>query len=311
MIINPASGARGRAAAVADRVELARRVAEACGETADVFVTERAGHARDLARTARAGGARLVVAWGGDGTVNEVASALAFGDVPLGIVPAGSGNGLAHELGISDDPATALAAACRAVPRTIDAGEIDGRLFVNVAGIGFDAYIAARFNASNNRRRGLAGYALLIARSLPGYACGRYEIVTPDARATVCAVMVVLANGTEFGNRLRIAPGARIDDGALDLVIVTERSRLETVWNMRWLGSIDRSSIWSSRRVRQVAIDSDVPMIFHVDGEPIHGGLHLDAKVHAGALRVAAGGAWLERGDTRRPVTPDDRVRTE
>jgi YegS/Rv2252/BmrU family lipid kinase len=290
IIINPISGARGRALAAGARVELARRVAAACGETADVSVTEQAGHARDLARTARAGGARLVVAWGGDGTVNEVASALAFGDVPLAIVPGGSGNGLAHELGVSADPTAALTAALRATPRSIDAGEVDGRLFVNVAGIGFDAHVAARFNSPDNRRRGLAGYALLTARSLAAYTPGRYDIVTADARLTVCALLVVLANGTEFGNRIRIAPHARVDDGALDLVIVEQRSRLGTVWNMRRLlgGSVDRAPIWSSRRVERVVIGSDAPMTFHVDGEPIHGGTSIEARVHAGALRICA-----------------------
>jgi len=291
IIINPISGARGRAGAVGDRVELARRVAAACGETADVSITEQAGHARDLARTARASGARLVVAWGGDGTVNEVAAALAFGDVPLGIMPAGSGNGLAHELGIPVDPADALTAAIRAMPRAprrIDAGEIDRRLFVNVAGVGFDAHVAARFNAPGNRRRGLAGYASLVARSLAAYRCGRYEITTPDSRVTVRALLVVLANGTEFGNRIRIAPGARVDDGALDLVIVEARSRLGMMWNMRRLlnGSVDRAAIWSSRRVPEVTIDGDAPMIFHVDGEPIQGGTRLEARVHPGALRI-------------------------
>jgi YegS/Rv2252/BmrU family lipid kinase len=272
-------------------VELARRVAAACGETAGVSVTDRAGHARDLARTARADGARLVVAWGGDGTVNEVASALAFGDVPLGIMPAGSGNGLAHELGITADPTDALSRSIRAMPRAprnIDVGEIDGRLFVNLAGIGFDAHVAARFNAPENQRRGLVGYASLATRSLASYACTRYDIVTPAWRVTVCALLVVLANGTEFGNGVRIAPGARVDDGALDLVIVEERSRLGTMWNMRRLlsGSVDRAANWSSRHVREVTIDSDAPMIFHVDGEPIHGGSHVDARVHAGALRI-------------------------
>ena len=273
-------------------MELARRVATACGETADVFVTEQAGHAHDLARTAGASGARLVVAWGGDGTVNEVASALAFGAAPLGIMPAGSGNGLARELGISPNPEAALTGALRApVPRRIDVGEIEGRLFVNVAGVGFDAHVAALFNAPGNRRRGLTGYAVLIARSLAGYTCGRYEIATPDSHTTVNALLVVLANGTEFGNRVRIAPRARVDDGALDLVVVEERSRLRTVWNMRRLvnGSLDRAPIWSSRPVQKVTIDCDAPMMFHVDGEPIRGGTRIEACVHPGALGVCVG----------------------
>ena len=290
IIINPVSGARGRGGAVGGRVELARRVAAACGETADVFVTEQAGHARDLAETARASGARLVVAWGGDGTVNEVASALAFGDVPLAIVPAGSGNGLAHEFAISADPTAALTGAFRSPPRTIDVGEIHGRLFVNIAGIGFDAHVAAQFNAPENPRRGMAGYAIVTVRSLAGYRSSRYEIVTPGSRMTVRALLVVLANGTEFGNGVRIAPGARIDDGALDLVIVEQCSRLLMIWNMRRLlgGSVARAPIWSSRRVEQVTIESDTPMIFHVDGEPLRGGTRLHARVHPDALKVCA-----------------------
>ena len=269
-------------------MELARRVTARLGESADVFITEQAGHARDLARTARAGGARLVIAWGGDGTVNEVATALAFGDVPLGIVPAGSGNGLARELGISPHAETALTAAVRGATRAIDAGEIAGRLFVNVAGIGFDAHIAARFNAPDNPRRGLAGYAVLTARSIARYRCGRYEIVTSDGRMTVRALLIALANGTEFGNRIRIAPGARVDDGALDLVIVAERSRLGTMCSLWRLAnrSLDRAPIWSSRRVQEVAIESETPMMFHVDGEPLQGGTRLEARVHPGALKV-------------------------
>ncbi len=288
IIINPVAGARGPDAAVGARVDLARRVAAESGEAADVFVTTGRGHARALARDARAGGARLVIAWGGDGTVNEVASALAFGDVPFAVVPAGSGNGLARELGVPADPAAALRAALRAAPRAIDAGELGGRLFVNIAGLGFDAHIAARFNDPQNGRRGLLGYALLTVRELGRYVACRYEISTPDAHLAVRALLVVIANGTEFGNRMRIAPGARVDDGALDLVVVEDRPGLARLWNLRRLitGSVERAPIWSSRRIERVTIESDAPILFHVDGEPIQGGVRLEGRVHPGALRM-------------------------
>src|SRR5205814_8811726 len=120
---------------------------------------ERPGHARELTEAAVARGVRLVMAWGGDGTINEVASALVFGDVPLGIVPAGSGNGLARQLSISRKPPDAIRQAIVAAPRRIDVGEIGDRLFVNVAGIGFDAYVAWKFNEEGTRRRGLMTYA--------------------------------------------------------------------------------------------------------------------------------------------------------
>src|SRR4051812_1768786 len=120
VVINPISGGAKPGVAIR-RAEIAASVVEQQGERADVFITERVGHARQLAREAAGREARLVVAWGGDGTINEVASALAFQDrTCLGIVPAGSGNGLATELGISPDPQTALAAALRARPRPID-----------------------------------------------------------------------------------------------------------------------------------------------------------------------------------------------
>src|SRR3954471_23824415 len=99
VIINPISGG-ARPGAARRRAQTARDEVERHGDAAEVFVTERQGHARQLAKAAAARGVRLVLAWGGDGTINEVASALAFQDVPLGIVPAGSGNGLAMELRI-------------------------------------------------------------------------------------------------------------------------------------------------------------------------------------------------------------------
>src|SRR5207249_3397500 len=123
VIINPVAGG-ARPATARSRAEFAAAVLEQQGEPAEVFLTERAGHARELTLAAVARGARLVMAWGGDGTINEVGSALAFGHVPLGIIPAGSGNGLATELGVDRRPERAIANAVRARPSTMDLGEI-------------------------------------------------------------------------------------------------------------------------------------------------------------------------------------------
>ncbi len=144
-----------------------------------MFVTEAVGHARELATAAVRRGARLVIAWGGDGTINEVASALAFGEVPLGIVPAGSGNGLARELGVDLQPRACDRRRARApTPRAIDVGEIEGRLFVNIAGIGFDAYVASRFSLA--RRRGFLGYVGITARALATYVPTTYRMTSGD-----------------------------------------------------------------------------------------------------------------------------------
>jgi diacylglycerol kinase (ATP) len=286
IIINPIAG--GRRGPVGALVDLARRVAADCGEAADVTVTEAPGHARVLAQAARSSGARAIVAWGGDGTVNEIACEVAFSDVPVGIVPGGSGNGLARAIGLSTKPLAALRTALTGRPRPIDLGEIAKRLFVNLAGIGFDAHVAAQFNAPGNRMRGAGGYVLQTARSLMRYRPHRYELVIGGVRTSVRALLVVIANGTEFGNRMLIAPGARVDDGALDVVVVEEQSRAATLCRVPWLlcRSIHRVPVWSSRRTPDVGVVCEEPMVFHVDGETVQGGTTLEARVHPGALKV-------------------------
>jgi YegS/Rv2252/BmrU family lipid kinase len=287
IIINPISGG-GRKSEAWTRAELAAKTVERLGETAEVVVTERVGHARLLAQAAVRRGVRLVIAWGGDGTINEVASALAFGEVPLAIVPAGSGNGLATELGIDARPERAIIRAVGATPRRMDVGELGGRLFVNVAGIGLDAHVAAEFNADSNKRRGFVSYLYIGLRTLFTYSPAVYTITADDCHQTVRAVFVVVANSAQFGNGARIAPGARIDDGELDLVIVEERSRLLTCFRAAHLftGTVARVPGYSIRRARQVTIECADPMAFHVDGEPVAGGAVLTARVHPGALRI-------------------------
>jgi diacylglycerol kinase (ATP) len=236
-------------------------------------------------------GVRLVMAWGGDGTINEVASALVFQEIPMGIVPAGSGNGLARQLSISRTPADAIRQAISARPRRIDVGEIGDRYFVNVAGIGFDAHVAWKFNEEGSRRRGLLTYASIAGRALLTYVPATYTIRTDDAASApaVRAVLVTVANSPEFGNGAIIAPGARVDDGQLDLVVMEERSRLNTILQLPRLfqGTVDRAKGCSIRRISRATIESDQPMRYHVDGEPVSGGTSLRVRVNPGALYVA------------------------
>jgi YegS/Rv2252/BmrU family lipid kinase len=290
VIINPISGG-ARPDAIGERASLAAALIEKHGETADVFITQRAGHARDLAKVAVTQGARLVIAWGGDGTINEVASALAFGGVPLGIIASGSGNGLATELGVDRRPERALAKAIEATPRVIDVGELGGRLFVNVAGVGIDAHVAWEFDQAHNVKRGLAGYVRIGVRALLSYKAATYTISAEGAHKIVRAVLVVVANGVQYGNGARIAPDARVDDGQLDLVVVEERSRFLTLCQTPRLfnGTMARVPGCSIQRLRQLTIECADPMIFHVDGEPIQGGTTLVARVHPRALRICVG----------------------
>jgi YegS/Rv2252/BmrU family lipid kinase len=286
IIINPISGGAKPGVARA-RAQLALAIVDAHGDPAEVFVTEGVGHARALAKAAVKRGARLVLAWGGDGTINEVASALIFDEVPLGIVPAGSGNGLARELGVHPRPERAIADALAARPRPMDAGEIDGRFFVNIAGIGVDAHVASKFSLA--RRRGFLGYVGITARALATYVPMQYRITSGGTRVDVRAILVTIANSAQFGNGARIAPGAHVDDGLLDLVVLEERSRAATICQLPRLfnGTVAKIRGCTIRQIRDVTIEADQPMTYHVDGEPVTGGTRLTARVHPGALRVA------------------------
>jgi YegS/Rv2252/BmrU family lipid kinase len=286
IIINPISGGVSPRGARA-RAQLALAVVDAHGDPAEVLMTEAVGHARELAKSAVRRGARLVMAWGGDGTISEVASALAFDEIPLGIIPAGSGNGLARELGVSMRPERAIADALQAVPQPMDLGELDGHLFANIAGIGFDAHIASRFATAT--RRGFIGYAGITARALTGYVPQRYRVTTGGVETAHHAILVTIANSAQFGNNARIAPGARVDDGELDLVVMEERSRFGTLCRLPRLfnGTVAGVPGCTIRRIREATIEADAPMIYHVDGEPGQGGTSLRARVHPGALMVA------------------------
>ena len=289
IIINPISGGAGPEQA-RRRAELASAVLTATGADGEIFVTERKGHARELAAGAAARGARLVVAWGGDGTVNEVASALAFTRTPLGIVPSGSGNGLARELAVSARAERAIVEALEATPLAIDMGEIGGRTFVSVAGVGFDAHVAACFDRDLVGRRGFRGYARITGRELLSYRPRSFRIGGDVEMHPRRALLVTLANSAQFGNGAKVAPDARVNDGRLDLVVFEETSRAATICALPRLftGSAGRLRSVSIRPVERVTIEGDEPITFHVDGEPVEGGTHLEARVHPRALLVCA-----------------------
>jgi diacylglycerol kinase (ATP) len=292
IIVNPiAGGIHG--GAVARRLALASSILQSLPEAGEVLVTERKGHGGELARAAVQRGARLVVAWGGDGTVNEVASALLFEQTPVGIVPAGSGNGLARALGISSRPELAIAGAVRGAPRSIDAGELGGRRFFSVAGIGFDAHVAACFDRDAAGRRGFVTYARITARELLRYRTSTYRIAYSGRQRTepAHALLITFANSSQWGNGARIAPRARVDDGRLDLVVFEETSRFHTIRGLPrvFTGSVERLRGVSMQQIESATVESDAPMMFHVDGEPVQGGTRVEARVHPGALSVAVG----------------------
>ena len=251
-----------------------------------MLVTCSAGDGFRLAKAAARQGAKLVIAWGGDGTINEVGSALASSDTTLGIIPGGTGNGLAQALGINRRPERAFAAALRGTELVMDAGECNGHLFFNVAGVGLDAAVARAFNKSPCRNRLV--YGVIVLRYLATYDAQTYEIEMDGSLLRTCAMLVTVANGQGYGTGTAIAPRARLDDGQLDVVVIEDRPLRQVLWQLPRLfdGSIDRAPGVVTRSTREVRFTSDRPLLFHVDGEAIEADRALAVRVVPGALRV-------------------------
>jgi len=288
VVINPLSG-RGR---YDDQIQahgaLARSILASAGFDVTIRTTTAAGDAKRFASEAVHSGVDLVVAWGGDGTINEAASALVHTTVPLAIVPAGSGNGLAADLGIPFDPRAALELAAFGDTTTIDAGQVDSCYFFNIAGVGIDAVIAARFAERGHRRRGPLAYLQLGSAELLRYRAQRYDITLDGVLRAHDAMLLALANGRQYGNRVLIAPGARLDDGLLEVVIVEPLS----MWGIAsrlpalFLGTLRSGPGVTMQAARSIAVRAEGEIPYHVDGEPRTGQGELIVHTHERVLHV-------------------------
>lgn len=290
VIVNPLSG-RGRYdKEIGAHAALAIEVLGRHHLHAQVRTTGAAGDAHRFAREAADDFVDLVVVWGGDGTINEAASGLVHRNVPLGIVPAGSGNGLATDLCVPFTPIEALTVAATGRDFEMDAGQVHDSLFFNIAGIGIDAIIAARFAERGLRNRGPLGYLHIGLGELMRRHTERYEVCIDDERVEHHALLLAIANGRQYGNRVCIAPGARLDDGLLELVIVEQQSALGILMRLPSLfsGRLRAGGGVSMRAIREVIVRADRPIPFHVDGEPRVGPAELAVRVLPKAVVVRA-----------------------
>jgi diacylglycerol kinase (ATP) len=256
-----------------------------------VGLTRGPGHATELAREALAGGADVVIAVGGDGTVNEVARSLVGTPVALGVVPAGSGNGLARALRLPLRPERALAALETAACRAIDVGLLDGRPFLNVAGIGFDAAVGHAFHEHGVRggRRGLLGYLRLSLRELRSYRPRRLTIEALGHDRPVAAPFVLtFANGPQYGSGAVINPGTKLDDGRLEIVLFEVGPVLQMLAAAPrlFLGGLDRSPRYRRLATTRAVITAETAFPVHVDGDPEPGADRVVLELRPRALRV-------------------------
>jgi YegS/Rv2252/BmrU family lipid kinase len=287
-IINPISGAGADVHAANRRTAMLREEFDRRRLRGQIALTTGAGHAHQLARLAAEDGADLVIVWGGDGTVNEAGAALIGTDTALGLVPSGSGNGLAASLCCPRDARRAIAAALDGTTRRIDAGVLNGRPFFNIAGIGVDARVARLFNLRGRGSRGLWPYVMIGLREACRYAALDYDVELDGSRSSVRALLIAFANGREYGNRMTLCASAELDDGLLDATLVEDRPVVSRLLHARHLArtGAERAPRVVTRKIRNAVVRSPGAMEYHVDGEPGIAEGRIDVGIRPGALKV-------------------------
>lgn len=284
-IVNPAAG-KGTGARVALR--LAAEL-DAAGMSADVVTTPGPGAAARLAGRAALDGYTRVIAVGGDGTANEIANGLVDTDVALALYPIGSGNDFARALGYPRTRSALLAFLAGAQPRRIDVGEVNGRIFLNAAGVGIDGHVAERIVASARVVGPTLGYFVGALVSIATYRPRQMRVTIDGTVRTGKHLVVVAANGTHFGSGMHVAPNARLDDGLLDIVVAGDLGRWASLVALAKLyrgTHVDGRTIVAFR-APALDVELDEPLPMEADGEASRAaGLHV--RVRPRALTVLA-----------------------
>ena len=280
-IINPTSG-NERITALNERIA---GIIDFTRFEVDGVMTEYRGHAYELAKQAVEDNYNYVIAVGGDGTVNEVASALVNTKTVLGIIPNGSGNGLARHLKIPGDIDSAIELLNLRTEKFIDSIDINGKYFFNMAGVGFDAFIAKEFDG--NGKRGYKAYRNLILKNYFSYKAKSYEIYTSDTNISVNALMVCFANGKQWGNGAILSPRSSISDGVFEICIVSKIPLFSIPSFVRKMfsGKLENSSYINKIKAKSAIIIQKDTLV-HLDGEPSELNNRLEINLHPSSLCV-------------------------
>ena len=227
-----------------------------------------------------------VVAVGGDGTINDIASQLVGTQTALGIIPMGSGNGLSRELKIPFELEKAFELILKNRIKEVDSGLVNDKPFFNIAGIGFDAHIAGLFEQAQSR--GLMGYLKLILRSYGSYVPEKYTIQIGAKTFKQSAFVLAVCNGRQFGNNAWIGPNAKLDDGQLDITLIKTARWFQLpgiVWWM-FLQKIDRSAQIEAYRSTEIYVKREKDGLVNIDGEPVSMDINLIFKILPKSLKI-------------------------
>ena len=284
LIINPVSGTESK-----------KNIPEDVAASLDqkktdliIRVTGYPRHASEIAREAVQEGFKSVIVAGGDGTVNEAARELVNTSTALGIIPLGSGNGLARDLGIPIDAEKALDIVLKDSTRAIDYGTANGHIFFCTCGFGFDAFISDRF--ADERRRGPLGYVRNVLERVVDFKSDEYEITHDGGTLRERAFILTCANASQYGNEAHIAPGASLDDGKMNVSILKPLNALEIPQTTLQLftRNIDKNSKMTTLVTQRLHIKRSRSGVMHVDGEPLQAENEIDVRIFHKGLHVFA-----------------------
>ena len=281
-IINPISGT-GKQKNILHKIE---QVIDTEIFDFKIHYTERKNHANQIAQELSKSGPNIIVAIGGDGTVNEVSKALANTDSVLGVIPTGSGNGLARHLNIPSDIEKALRLINTYKVRQIDTCTANGNFFINVSGVGFDGHIAHAF--SKSIKRGIKTYIKLIASEWRTYAPKKFEIkINNEVVFRDKALLVSFANGSQYGNNAHISPSSTVDDGQLEICILKPFPTYEIPSMLIALirGRLHLHKNMINISCSKATIHHEGAMA-HLDGEPVELSELVELKVHPKNLHI-------------------------
>lgn len=250
-----------------------------------IVLTERSGHATELSHNA-IGKYEYVIAVGGDGTVNEVARGLVGSNTVMGIIPVGSGNGLARHLNIPMNTTQAVKTLNKLLIKPIDTLKINDQVSVNVSGTGFDAHVAHLF--AKNGKRGPIPYVKIAASEFMRYKSQAYSLELNGKKIFRNAFLISLANSSQFGNNAYISPEAKIDDGLVDVCIMGDIPKVESsIMATRLMNkTLHKSQHMEYIRTSRVVIDTNHPIVFHIDGDPIVFNDKIEVDVIPASLKI-------------------------
>jgi YegS/Rv2252/BmrU family lipid kinase len=283
-IINPISGTQNKRAILKcieqhlDREAFDYRIVR----------TQYAGHAVEIAHEAAQAGTHLVVAIGGDGTINEVARSLVHTSTALGIIPCGSGNGLSRHLHIPMDPLAAVELINQFPTLCIDYGLINGRPFFCTCGVGFDAFVSLKF--ADSGKRGLLTYLENTLHECLTYEPETYEIENEEGTVKYKAFLIACANASQYGNNAYIAPQASLTDGLMDITILQPFTVLDvpSLAFQLFNRSINRNSCIKTLRAKKIKIHRQHGGVLHFDGDPVMDGKDIEVELVPQGLHVVA-----------------------